>query len=419
MLKRNQPNKKLFLHFFTPVILLSITLSACSDTPGDVPFPAEETEFTQPVSKPFKFGEPKKISWAVPDPKTFKPITETRFDINTLPSHPIDLGDFKPFLKPMREKKLDWEYLPNTGFNIDSLPSKILKFKTSVLGQPKRIKSGLPTIKEGATQNILVYGYEQGLPGTIVQGLLQDKSGIMWFGTENGVCRFDGEYCEIFTVEQGMSHNYIKAFFEDSQGRIWIAVSGGGIDLLDMKKATLKHLGVSEGLCNNYTLSFLEDKTGKIWIGTDGGVNIIDEKAGTIKYLDAVAGRVINNGNNFLQDREGKIWIATNCGIIIVDEKTGTLKRISDDQGLGAVSGKYLFEDRQGEIWIGLLEGGGINVIDPKKGTIHYLNTEQGLANPDVWSIVEDDLNKIWVGGPGGIDVIDEEPGMIKHIGTT
>jgi ligand-binding sensor domain-containing protein len=233
----------------------------------------------------------------------------------------------------MTEKKLDWENLPTTLFNIDSLPSKTFKFKTSILGQPKRVKAGLPIIKEGAIQNILIYGFEQGLPGTTGQALLQDKNGIMWLGTANGLCRFDGEYFDIFSMEEGLGSDYIKALFEDSKGRIWIAASGGGVDLLEPKTATLKHLGTAQGLSNNYTLSFLEDRNGRIWVGTDGGVNIIDEKTGTVKYLGIAAGMGLYNGNNFLEDREGKIWIAANCGVIIIDEEAGRLKRLSHEQG--------------------------------------------------------------------------------------
>lgn len=398
----------LFVYFF----------SACSNTPRNVSFPAEETEFTQPVTVPFELTEPQKIKWVTANVQDIKPVITTKFNINILPSRPIDLGGFKPFLKPIAEKKLDWENLPDTVFSTDSLPTKTLKFRTSVLGQPKRVKSSLPTIKEGAIQNIFTYGFEQGLPITTAQGLLQDKNGMMWFGTANGLCRFDGEYCDIYSMEQGLSSGYIKDLFEDSKGRIWIAASGGGIDLLEPNTATLKHLGTAQGLSNKYTLSFLEDKNGKIWVGTDGGVNIIDEKTGTLRYLGIAAGMGLYNGNNFLEDREGKIWIAANCGVIIIDEEAGRLKRLSHDQGLGAADAKCLFEDRQGKIWIGLL-GGGVNLINQKTGTIQYLNTEQGLSHNEVWSIIEDDLDKIWIGTSGaGINVIDVQTESIKHLAT-
>src|SRR5215216_4349999 len=81
-------------------------LSACGNTPRNVPFPAEETEFAQPVSVPFTLTEPKKISWVTANPRDIKPVTTTKFDINALSPRPIDLGGFKPFLKPLTEKKL-------------------------------------------------------------------------------------------------------------------------------------------------------------------------------------------------------------------------------------------------------------------------------------------------------------------------
>src|SRR5262245_33383152 len=71
------------------------------------------------------------------------------------------------------------------------------------------------------------YGYthytsKEGLAGSTVYSMTQDKDGFLWFGTESGVSRFDGTHFKNFTRQEGLPDNEIIQVFADSKGRVWM-----------------------------------------------------------------------------------------------------------------------------------------------------------------------------------------------------
>src|SRR5688572_21801952 len=67
------------------------------------------------------------------------------------------------------------------------------------------------------------YGNKEGLPGSTVYCMTQDKDGFLWFGTESGLSRFDGTHFKNFTKEDGLPDNEVIQLFTDSKGRVWMA----------------------------------------------------------------------------------------------------------------------------------------------------------------------------------------------------
>ena len=172
------------------IVMVFLFISACKNK-NTIPFPAQETEFPQPVSRPFKFSEPWKITWS--DSVTgIKPLVK-KFDFDKLPVKIFDSTGFLPFAKKPEEVQFNWDKLPDTVFNYDNLPSKPLKFETSILEPPKLIKAGHPYIKNGASPLLYEFGELQGLTGSAIRHLLEDKSGFLWIATDQRVYRYDGE----------------------------------------------------------------------------------------------------------------------------------------------------------------------------------------------------------------------------------
>src|ERR1700743_769005 len=73
----------------------------------------------------------------------------------------------------------------------------------------------------------------QGLPQGTVYATLQDSQGFIWFGTEDGLVRYDGHelvrYAYAPNTSGGLPGNFINALAEDASGDLWIAVKGGGL----------------------------------------------------------------------------------------------------------------------------------------------------------------------------------------------
>lgn len=73
--------------------------------------------------------------------------------------------------------------------------------------------------------NYINYTPKDGLAGSTVYSICQDKDGFMWFGTENGLSRFDGTHFKNFTIKDGLPDNEVLKVFPDSQGGYGLAHS--------------------------------------------------------------------------------------------------------------------------------------------------------------------------------------------------
>ena len=92
-----------------------LIFTSCQEAPRDIPFPGDETEFSQPVSAAFTFSEGEKIKWETAKQDSTKPFKELKIDFEKLPSEPFNLSDFKPIPKPIEETKFDLGNLPAEG----------------------------------------------------------------------------------------------------------------------------------------------------------------------------------------------------------------------------------------------------------------------------------------------------------------
>lgn len=379
-----------------------------------IPFPENETDFPQPVSKPFKFSEPQKIKWETPKPDIIKPTTQTNIDINKLPSKPFDISGFQPFKNPMTGTKIDWDHLPGTTFNLKNLPTEKLRFKISILGKPSIIKTGIPHIKDNAKTNLLIL--DAGLPNLHVDAMLLDSKGILWLGTGQGLCRFDGEYCSIYGRDQGLGTFLIYELCEDRDGKIWIGTRGGGVEIIDPKAGIIKKITINEGLGNDEIFGLLSDRLGQMWIGSwGGGIDIINEREETLKHFKNIDQLSANYVRSFLEESNGDIWVGTGSGAYIINEHEGKIKHLDKALGLSNNEIESLFENKAGEIWVGTRDQ--LNIVYEKSGIIKHLGIAQGLSGSWIRCVIKDVLGRIWVGSlEGGVDIINGSDGTIKHL---
>jgi signal transduction histidine kinase/ligand-binding sensor domain-containing protein len=380
--------------------MLLLAISACNTSPRNVPFPKEESEFTAPLTEKLSFSEPKKFEWITKSLDSFQPAKTEKFDLEKIPSKPIDLGNATPLLQPMKDTAFDLKSFPDTAFNIETAPSQKLKFKMAVLGQPKRTKSGIPRLKDGASESLLKFGLDQGLSGTIYSDFKQDKNGILWIATDDGLNRFDGEYCEIYSMSQGLLGSWILQTLIDREEQLWIKYqSGNGVSVINKKTGIIKHLTAAEGLSSNNIRRMMEDKQGRIWITTDKGINIIDQKAGTIKLLTKNQGTGGNNSGFIFQDSKDRIWVRSGPFIDLINENAGTIKHIrwftESKNFINSIN-----EDKKGQIWFATFNS-GLMMLDENAGVIKKLSSEQGFTNDPISGLAFDEKNRIWIATDG------------------
>lgn len=82
------------------------------------------------------------------------------------------------------------------------------------------------------------FGEEDGLPGSEIYHTIQDTKGYIWFATDNGVSRFDGENFENFDINSGLVNNTVFDLYEDYKGRIWFISLSGQLCYFENDKIT-------------------------------------------------------------------------------------------------------------------------------------------------------------------------------------
>ncbi len=122
-----------------------------------------------------------------------------------------------------------------------------------------------------------------------VYAILQDRQGFLWFGTEDGLNRFDGYSFKVFQHDPGdpasLSHNWIWSLYEDGAGTLWVGTYGG-LNRMDRTRGRFTRYTTRDGLPNNTVRCIVEDHRGRLWLGTRNGLSRFDKATETFTNYD-------------------------------------------------------------------------------------------------------------------------------------
>ncbi len=252
---------------------------------------------------------------------------------------------------------------------------------------------------------------------TIVKTLYEDKSGIVWIGTENdGLYKYQSldnidHYLYNATITTSLSSNKVNTIFEDNTGIIWIGTQSG-VDKFDKQKQYFKHYqhwpNTSNTINSNMVWSIFQDDSSKptLWIGTNKGLNIIDQNSGSLNYLVPDFSFDVDQQKNesvysIFKDHLGIIYLGTDGGLFYFDNNQ--LKPLRYIKGQCKNRIYRIFEDRKGRLWLGTREGLGLVSADRKTVKMFISsNKEHKLKNDLIRTIIEDKKGTLWVGTDGG-----------------
>jgi signal transduction histidine kinase/ligand-binding sensor domain-containing protein len=214
----------------------------------------------------------------------------------------------------------------------------------------------------------------------VVQAMHQDRSGALWFGTNQGLARLQDGVTQLFTTREGLSSEDVRVIAEDTSGDLWIGGYGG---VARLHNGQFTRWTKADGLPSNNIWSMYIDSDQVLWIGTyDGGLARFKEGKFT-SYSERDG--LFNDGVfQILDDGLGNFWISCNRGIYRVSKRElnefadGTISRITS-VSYGKVDGMLSAEcnggiwpagtkTRDGKLWFPTQDG--VAVIDPR--TIAY-----------------------------------------------
>ncbi len=400
-------------------ILLFAVFSSCNQKKESKPFPKDRTEFLAPEVVPLEFSEPKKIEWKTNDSTNFQPAISKKVDLENLPTKPFYPDRFFPLKAPLNTINLEFNNDQDTLINFKELSSRPINFVSSILEVPLKVRARLPKLKKNATVGVLEFGEDQGLPGYLVSAMMEDSQGMMWIATDKGLCRFDGEYLEIYDFIDPIftgAQASVSKILEDKKGRIWIYTAEKGIYVLDLKAGLVSNASFfTQGFNFNADCTMVMDSRGLIWLGTlQNGMFLIDPNDNTFKHTARL--RPGDNGNSMhlAKDRSGNIWVGSVTGLSRVDVNTGKIQTIEHQKEYSLASVTGLFSDSENRIWVGTQED-GVFIIDASLERIQHLGTQQGLTSV-INHFTEGKDKKIWMSSNSGVYIYDAVQEKLKFL---
>jgi len=198
-------------------------------------------------------------------------------------------------------------------------------------------------ISQNDFKNITI---KDGLSQSSVYSIYQDEKGFMWFGTFDGLNRYDGHSIKVYAPHtksdsvKSLSHGYVKGLDGDKHGKIFIATYGGGLNVLDITKGSIvyyKNRG-SSSIINNYlnTLLYVNDTT--VWIATIKGVSRFNPQTKlfyNFPFKQQFSNEKIGvNAFCLFVDKNKDLWVGTyGNGLLKLNQKTGNYKYYVNTDG--------------------------------------------------------------------------------------
>jgi signal transduction histidine kinase/ligand-binding sensor domain-containing protein/DNA-binding response OmpR family regulator len=259
----------------------------------------------------------------------------------------------------------------------------------------------------------------EGLSQSHVSAIIKDSRGFMWFGTEDGLNKYDGYKFTHYKHDQSnkstIIDNYVLAITEDSAGNLWIGTESG-LDRFD--RATNTFIHYSNGVTFAVRSVFLDNKN-RMWLGTSKGLFLFNVANGSFKKFTHADKKTNSLANDYIsqitRDNNGWLWLATDDGLYHFNPQSGKFIRYTHDpankNSISASWIKTVYKDSKGNIWAGT-HGAGLALYNPKSNSFinfkHNPSNNNSISHNDLLSIMEGSDGKLWVGTEnGGLSVFD------------
>ncbi|WP_159020744.1 two-component regulator propeller domain-containing protein [Algibacter sp. L3A6] len=312
-----------------------------------------------------------------------------------------------------------------------------------------------------SAQNFERFSNKEGFNQNTINVIEQDRYGFLWYGTPNGLIRYDGYEFKTYTTQSktngNLSSNYITCLFKDEQGILWIGTNLGlniyvpwlekfysiplsqkgqithiepgpsgriwfskknnlfACEIVDIENGIFE---VSENILKNLSKSLIinsfvfKDETNLV-LGTSNGlksVSLKNNKALTTNFDELTNIRITT-----LLLIDNLFWIGTNRGLYkaTIDNNRLHIIQSFDNGELQSIPEKIntIFEDHFGMVWIGTTDNGLYKYNQEQNDFEHFTfnqKNEGGLSSHQINALYQDDFNVLWIGtAQGGINKLD------------
>ncbi|KAA6432710.1 response regulator [Dyadobacter flavalbus] len=258
-----------------------------------------------------------------------------------------------------------------------------------------------------------------GLSSNTVHAILKDHYGLLWFGTDDGLNKYDGTDFTIYRHDRAnaasLASSDISSLHEDKAGRVWIGTIQGSLHLYNRKKDNFVRINVNESVS-----AITSDHSGKLWVATTTGLVFVDPATFQVTRLNRRTDVPAQIRNELIlslyEDKAGHMWIGTESGLFRYDFKTGHYRKISYEPD-HASQVKTIAGDQTGHIWVGTFNG------------LYQLNTDGGLlrsfrynihdrhtiSSNMIYAIAAENRETLWICTDGGLNLMHTETGKVTR----
>jgi signal transduction histidine kinase/ligand-binding sensor domain-containing protein len=312
---------------------------------------------------------------------------------------------------------------------------------------------------EPASLRLERLGSEHGLSHNTVYAILQDARGFLWFGTQDGLDRFDGlefvSHKHDSDDPRSLASSWITALLEDRDAVLWVgtraglhrmAPDGSGFDRVALATE-------SAGEATRLVTALAEQPDGTLWVGTDRGLFSLDPARARVAAYRHDPANPASLANNVVQRirvaPDGIVWVLTEAPgtPLTLNRFTGSFERIAipatwafeftgegdvwidprapvsqarlRSGGGGSARARgivALRHDSRDRLWVGTYEGLYVRDADGTLQIVPTLHLGAGALSGEVNTIVEDRAGSVWFGTFGGVLRYDPQAKPFAHL---
>lgn len=286
----------------------------------------------------------------------------------------------------------------------------------------------LPLQMKGQDVRFQHINVDNGLSQNSITSMIQDSQGFIWFGTEYGLNKYDGNKVEIFVPEGGkkgsITGNAIWSILEDSKGRIWVGTNEGvnifDKDLYSFRKPDIE---TEEGQKIEGTVGYIfEGEDGDIWFGTfTKGLYRLNERQNKLTHYAIAQVDPRESAMSFriwsiYIDKNKILWAATwSKGLLRLNTKNGAFEYLNNaNSDLKSNYVGTLVAGSDSTLWLGT--GNGLQVLNVFTNEISQTINEELNNLNIIQDILRDDRGRLWVATYGeGLFVYDRDLNPLNH----
>src|SRR5205085_5949697 len=272
------------------------------------------------------------------------------------------------------------------------------------------------------------YTTADGLAHNVINKIVRDSRGILWFCTAEGLSRFDGYTFTNFGTDEGLPHASVNDLLETRAGEYWVATNGGLVRFNPKGTPASRVAGANEAPAGGPPMfvvvlpedsdrharavtSLLEGRDGTIWCGTMKGLYRLDASGGRLALIPVDVGMPGEYAeqryvNDLVEDRFGSLWVATQGGLYRRWPDGGAASYTKRD-GLPDDVLHDLLIDHQGQLWVGTRYAGFFRVAfdetHAKPSVAFTLAPHDFIQSEWINQLFETSEHKLWAATARGL----------------